>query len=119
MHAKKAERLRRAAKTRARIHEVGGYRLCVHRTPRHIYAQILSPGGGETLACASTLDQQVRAEVQQNGGNVAAARVVGRFIAERARAKGITRVAFDRSGFRYHGRVKALADAAREGGLEF
>lgn len=117
MHAKKAERLRRAAKTRARIREDGAYRLCVNRTPRHIYAQVMGPGGAQTLASASTLDRQVREEVK-NGGNVDAARVVGKVIAERARAQGITRVAFDRSGFKYHGRIKALADAARENGLE-
>jgi large subunit ribosomal protein L18 len=118
MHLKKAERLRRAAKTRASIREQRAYRLCVYRTPRHIYAQVLSPGGAETLASASTLDKQVQAEVKV-GGNITAAKVVGRFIAERARARGIVRVAFDRSGFKYHGRVKALADAARENGLEF
>lgn len=118
MHEKKIERLRRAARGRARIRLVGAVRLCVHRTPRHIYAQLIGPGGAETLASASTLDKDVRAEVGY-GGNVAAARVVGRVIAERARAKGLTRVAFDRSGFKYHGRVKALAEAAREGGLEF
>jgi large subunit ribosomal protein L18 len=117
MHAKKADRLRRAAKTRARIREDGAYRLCVNRTPRHIYAQVMGPGGAQTLASASTLDRQVREEVK-NGGNVDAARVVGKVIAERARAQGITRVAFDRSGFKYHGRIKALADAARENGLE-
>ena len=118
MHAKKAERLRRAVKTRAKIHEIGVCRLCVHRTPRHIYVQVITASGAETLASASTLDEQVKAEVR-NGGNVSAARVVGRVIAERARAKGVTQVAFDRSGFKYHGRVKALADAAREHGLEF
>ncbi|MBP7710980.1 MAG: 50S ribosomal protein L18 [Gammaproteobacteria bacterium] len=118
MHAKKAERLRRAAKTRVRIQGSGSYRLCVYRTPRHIYAQVITPAGSETLVSASTLDAQVKSEVK-NGGNVDAARVVGRFIAERARAKGISAVAFDRSGFKYHGRVKALADAAREHGLEF
>jgi large subunit ribosomal protein L18 len=118
MHLKKAERLRRAAKTRARIREQRAYRLSVYRTPRHIYAQVLAPDGAQTLASASTLDNEVQAQVK-TGGNVAAAKVVGRFIAERARAKGIVRVAFDRSGFKYHGRVKALADAARENGLEF
>jgi large subunit ribosomal protein L18 len=117
MHGKKADRLRRAAKTRARIREAGAYRLCVNRTPRNIYAQVIAPDGGATLVSASTLDRQVREEVK-NGGNVDAARLVGRFIAERARERGITRVAFDRSGFKYHGRVKALADAAREHGLE-
>jgi large subunit ribosomal protein L18 len=118
MHEKKAERVRRSARTRSRIRENGAFRLCVHRTPRHIYAQVIAPGGSQTLASASTLDGPVKVEVT-NGGNVAAARVVGRVIAERAREKGITRVAFDRSGFKYHGRVKALAEAARENGLEF
>ncbi|MDE2220919.1 MAG: 50S ribosomal protein L18, partial [Gammaproteobacteria bacterium] len=90
----------------------------VHRTPQHIYAQILSPQGDQVLVAASTLQQEVRGELK-NTGNVEAAKAVGRAIAERARAKGISKVAFDRSGFMYHGRVKALADAAREAGLEF
>ena len=118
MHAKKAARMRRGRRFRAKARELGAHRLCVNRTPRHIYAQVIAPQGGQTLASASTLDKDVRAEVSY-GGNVSAAAVVGKFIAERAKAKGVTTVAFDRSGFKYHGRVKALADAAREHGLEF
>jgi large subunit ribosomal protein L18 len=90
----------------------------VHRTPRHIYAQVIAPEGGRVMVCASTLEGDVRKEVAITG-NIPAATMVGRLVAERARAAGITRVAFDRSGFKYHGRVKALADAAREHGLEF
>lgn len=115
---KKAARLRRGLRTRLKIRELGTYRLSVHRTPRHIYAQVFTPGGGEVIAAASTLQAAVR-EGLRSTGNIEAARVVGRAIAERAKAKGVTRVAFDRSGFQYHGRVKALADAAREHGLEF
>jgi large subunit ribosomal protein L18 len=115
---KKSTRLRRARRGRIHIRELGVVRLCVHRTPRHIYAQIISPQGSQVVASASTLDGDVRKELSVTGG-VAAATVVGRMIAERAKAAGITRVAFDRSGFKYHGRVKALADAAREHGLEF
>jgi len=96
--------------------QLGAVRLCVHRTPRHIYAQVISAGGDKVLASASTLDGSLR---EGKTGNSDAAASVGRLIAERAKAAGVTRVAFDRSGFRYHGRVKALADAAREGGLEF
>ncbi len=115
---KKVSRLRRALRARAKIKELGVHRLCIHRTPRHIYAQVIAPSGSAVMASASTLDSSVRGEVKI-AGNVAAATAVGRFIAERAKAAGITRVAFDRSGFKYHGRVKALADAARENGLEF
>jgi len=115
---KKESRLRRARRARARIKTLGANRLCVHRTPRHIYAQIISPEGDRVLASASTLDKDVRKDVEKTGGAAAAA-VVGKVVAERARAAGITQVAFDRSGFKYHGRVKALADAARESGLEF
>jgi len=115
---KKETRLRRARRARARIKELGATRLCIHRTPRHIYAQIIAPEGDKVVASASTLDSDVRKNVEKTGG-AAAATVVGKMIAERARAAGVTRVAFDRSGFKYHGRVKALADAAREGGLEF
>ena len=93
-------------------------RLCVHRTPRHIYAQVFSPDGGTTVASASTLERDVRNEIGY-GGNCAAAAVVGRMVAERAIRAGVGRVAFDRSGFRYHGRLKALADAARDAGLVF
>lgn len=115
---KKTTRLRRARRTRAKIHELGVARLCVHRTPRHIYAQIIGPTGDQTLAAASTLDKNLSKGLKGTG-NVAAAQAVGKAIAELAKKAGIERVAFDRSGFQYHGRVKALADAAREGGLQF
>ena len=115
---KKSTRLRRARRTRARIRELAVPRLTVHRTPRHIYAQVIAPDGGTVIAAASTVQDDVR-KALEGAGNVAAAALVGRTIAERAKAAGVTRVAFDRSGFLYHGRVKALADAAREGGLEF
>ena len=115
---KKAARQRRAQRARGRIRTLGVDRLCVHRTPRHIYAQVIDDGGGKVVAAASTLDPQVREEIK-NGGNVSAATVVGRVIAERAKAAGVQKVAFDRSGFRYHGRLRALADAARESGLKF
>ncbi len=118
MHAKKAARLRRGRRFRLKAAELGGYRLCINRSPRHIYAQLIVPGGGETLVSASTVEAELRQEVTY-GGNVKAAAAVGRAIAERAKAKGITKVSFDRSGFKYHGRIKALADAARENGLEF
>ncbi|MBU6952902.1 MULTISPECIES: 50S ribosomal protein L18 [unclassified Hahella] len=116
MSDKKISRLRRAKKTRYKIRELGVDRLSINRTPRHIYAQIISADGSKVLATASTLDKDLRAGTT---GNVEAAGKVGAMIAERAKAAGITKVAFDRSGFKYHGRVKALADAARENGLEF
>ena len=115
---KKQTRLRRARRTRSHIRDIGATRLCIHKTPRHIYAQIISPEGNAVLASASTLDKDVRKDVSKTGG-AAAATVVGKVVAERAKAAGVTRVAFDRSGFKYHGRVKALAEAARESGLEF
>ena len=115
---KKTTRLRRAKKTRARISELGRPRLTVHRTPRHIYAQIIAPDGAHVLASASTVAKDVRTGLA-NGGNVDAATAVGRAIAEKATAAGVSEVAFDRAGFKYHGRVKALADAAREHGLKF
>lgn len=115
---KAQSRLRRARQTRARIAQQKAVRLTVHRSNSHIYAQIFSGCGTQVLASASTLEEAVRNEVP-NGGNVKAAEAVGKLIAERAKAKGIEEVAFDRSGFRYHGRVKALAEAAREGGLKF
>jgi large subunit ribosomal protein L18 len=115
---KKQTRIRRARRTRAHIRDIGAIRLCIHKTPRHIYAQVISPEGNTVLASASTLDKDVRKDVDKTGG-AAAATVVGKVVAERARTAGITRVAFDRSGFKYHGRVKALAEAARESGLEF
>ncbi|GAB3269048.1 50S ribosomal protein L18 [Chitinimonas naiadis] len=115
---KNETRLRRARKTRARIAGLKVVRLSVHRTNGHIYAQVIDETGGKVLASASTLEVEVRKDIA-NGGNVAAAAAVGKRIAEKAKAAGVTAVAFDRSGFHYHGRVKALADAAREAGLEF
>jgi large subunit ribosomal protein L18 len=115
---KKESRLRRARKTRAKIAELKIARLCIHRSNCHIYAQVYSGSGNQVLAAASTLEPQLRAVIP-NGGNVEAAKAVGKLIAERALAKGIQEVAFDRSGFKYHGRVKALAEAARENGLKF
>jgi large subunit ribosomal protein L18 len=115
---KKESRLRRARRTRATIKRLGVHRLCVHRTPRHIYAQVVAPNGEQVVASASTVESQVK-EGLKGTGNAAAAAAVGKYIAERAKAAGITEVAFDRSGFKYHGRVKALADAAREHGLQF
>ena len=116
MSDKKASRLRRACRSRMKIRELGENRLCIHRTPRHMYAQIIAPEGDRVLASASTLDKDLRASAT---GNIEAASSVGKLVAERAKAAGVTRVAFDRAGFKYHGRVKALADAAREAGLEF
>ncbi|WP_106475552.1 50S ribosomal protein L18 [Phytohalomonas tamaricis] len=116
MNAKKESRLRRARRTRAKIRELGVDRLCVNRTPRHMYAQIISADGGRVLVSASTLDKSLR---EAATGNAEAAAKVGSLLAERAKEAGITEVAFDRSGYKYHGRVKALADAAREGGLQF
>lgn len=116
MSVKKQSRLRRARRARAKISELRTNRLCIFRTPRHIYAQIIAPTGGEVLASASTLDKSLRSG---KTGNVEAAKKIGELIAERAKAAGVSKVAFDRSGYNYHGRVKALADAAREGGLDF
>ncbi|HIE01961.1 MAG TPA: 50S ribosomal protein L18 [Thiotrichaceae bacterium] len=115
---KKSARLRRARRTRAMIQKLGAVRLCVHKTPQHIYAQIIASNGSEVLASASTLDKEIK-QTTGYGGNVTAAIVVGKTIAERAKLAGVTNVAFDRSGFKYHGRIKALADAAREEGLNF
>ncbi|HSN72602.1 MAG TPA: 50S ribosomal protein L18 [Steroidobacteraceae bacterium] len=114
---KKQTRLRRAKRARAKIHELKAMRLSVHRTPRHIYAQVFDPES-RVVAAASTLDADLRSGLKGTG-NAAAAAAVGKAIAEKAKAAGVTRVAFDRSGFLYHGRVKALAEAAREAGLEF
>ncbi len=118
MNDKKTARVRRARRARAKIRELGVQRLCVHRSAQHIYAQVIrrEQGRDEVVAQASTLDETLRNTVT---GNVTAAAAVGALIAERARNAGVTQVAFDRSGFRYHGRVKALADAARAGGLNF
>ena len=114
---KRSKRQRRAGRTRARIVLNGMHRLCVHRTPRHIYAQIIAPDRSTVIAAASTVQKDLRSKVKSTGNKEAAA-AVGAAIAAKAREKGVTKVAFDRSGFRYHGRVKALADAAREAGLE-
>lgn len=116
MNEKKTARIRRARRARIKMREIGATRLCVNRTPRHIYAQIISSDGAQVLATASTVEKDLR---EGKTGNAEAAAKVGQLIAERAIAKGIKKVAFDRSGFKYHGRLKALADAAREGGLEF
>ena len=119
---KKASRLRRARATRARIALQKVNRLTVTRTNLHIYASVISADGGKVLASASTAEAEVRnqlASVQGKGGNVNAAKLVGERIAKKARAAGVEQVAFDRAGFRYHGRVRALADAAREAGLKF
>ena len=115
---KKQSRIRRATKTRANIRTKAVNRLCVHRTPRHVYAQIIAPCGSQVLASASTLDKEIKAQVK-NSGNIEAAALVGKFIAERCKKAGVSKVAFDRSGFKYHGRVKALAESAREHGIEF
>ena len=115
---KKTARLRRAVKSRMRIKVQDVNRLSVFRTPRHIYAQVIAASGAQVLVSASTLDKEVRGKIK-NSGNKEAAGLVGQVIAERALKAGITTVAFDRSGFRFHGRVKALADAAREQGMKF
>ena len=118
MFDKNPSRLRRARQTRLKIREVGAVRLTVHRTNSHIYAQITSPSGDKVLASASTIEKEVRAKLK-HGGNVKAAEVIGTRIAEKAKQAGVETVAFDRSGYKYHGRIKALADAARAGGLKF
>jgi large subunit ribosomal protein L18 len=115
---KNESRLRRSRKTRARIAEQKAVRLAIHRTNLHIYAQVISADGGKVLASASTLEAEVRNAIA-HGGNAAAAAVVGKRIAEKAKSAGVTAVAFDRSGNKYHGRIKALAEAARENGLQF
>ena len=115
---KKESRLRRAKKTRMKIREIEATRLCVRKTPRHMYAQVTTSDGSKTLVFASTLDKELRKKLKSTG-NVDAAKEVGKLIAKRALEAGIKEVAFDRSGYLYHGRVQALADAARESGLEF
>lgn len=117
MQGKNVQRLRRAARARAKIRELKALRLSVHRTSQHIYAQIFDVNS-KVLAVASTVQKDVRGDLKGTG-NIAAAAAVGKAIAEKAKAAGITQVAFDRSGYKYHGRIKALADAARENGLEF
>ena len=118
MSTKNEARLRRARQTRIRIRNVGAVRLTVHRTNGHIYAQITSPEGGKVIASASSLEKEVRAQLK-SGGNAKAAELIGQRIAQKAKQKGIEKVAFDRAGYKYHGRVKALAEAARAGGLKF
>ncbi len=115
---KKQSRIRRSRRARARIASLGVNRLSVHRTPRHTYAQVFSGETGKVIASASTLSAEVKKAIKYSG-NVEAAAAVGKAIAEKARAAGVEQVAFDRSGFKYHGRVKALADSARENGLKF
>jgi large subunit ribosomal protein L18 len=118
MNDKRKARLRRARKTRANIRRLDATRLSVYRTPRHFYAQVMSSDGSTVLASASTLDAEVRKEIK-NSGNIDAAKIVGTKLAQRASESGIDTVAFDRSGFKYHGRIAAFADAAREAGLKF
>jgi large subunit ribosomal protein L18 len=118
MSDKQIARRRRARQTRLKIREVGAIRLTVHRTNSHIYAQITSPAGDRVLASASTAEKELRTQLK-NGGNRKAAELVGQRIAQKAKQAGIEAVAFDRAGLRYHGRVKALAEAARAGGLKF
>lgn len=118
MNDKKSARLRRARRARIKMRELSVVRLSIHRTPRHIYAQVIATDGDKVLAAASTVEKSLRSNAG-SGGNVSAAVKVGALIAERAKAAGIGKVAFDRSGYKYHGRVKALADAAREAGMEF
>lgn len=117
MKDKKTARLRRARKLRAKISRQGATRLSVHRTSQHIYAQVIDETGGKVIAASSTLDAAVKKEAK-NTSNCEAASLVGKRVAELAKAAGVEQVAFDRSGFRYHGRVKALAEAAREAGLK-
>jgi large subunit ribosomal protein L18 len=118
MSDKNTARVRRARQTRYKIRESGTVRLTVHRSNAHIYAQLTSPEGDKVLATASSLEKEIRGQIK-NGGNAKAAEVVGQRIAQKAKDKGIEKVAFDRAGYRYHGRVKALADAARAAGLKF
>ncbi len=118
MSAKNDARLRRAQQTRHKIREVGAVRLTVHRTNAHIYAQITSAAGDKVLVSASSTEKEVRGQLK-HGANRKAAEMIGQRIASKAKAKGIDKVAFDRAGYRYHGRVKALAEAARAGGLKF
>ena len=118
MHAKKVSRMRRALRTRSKIRELNMHRLCVHKTSQHIYAQLIAPDSSTVLARASTVEKAFK-ESNSYGGNITAATWVGQRIAEQAKQAGVNAVAFDRSGFKYHGRIKALADAAREHGLQF
>jgi large subunit ribosomal protein L18 len=115
---KKLRRLRRSRKTRAKISELGSIRLCIHRTNSHIYAQLIDATGGVVLTSASSVEKSVQPDLK-SGSNVAAAKYVGQRLAEKAKLLGVEKVSFDRSGFAFHGRVKALAEAARENGLQF
>ena len=117
MNKKIVAKQRRSRATRAKIARLGMIRMSVHRTAKHLYVQLIDPAGA-VLACASTLEKTIMKECHNNGGNIAAAIIVGRFIGERAKKVKVTKVAFDRSGFKYHGRIKALADAARENGIQ-
>ncbi|MEC7875903.1 MAG: 50S ribosomal protein L18 [Pseudomonadota bacterium] len=116
--SKKLDRLRRAKKTRARIKKLGADRLCVHKTPRHVYAQVISSSSSKVIVSASSLDKEIKDKIKYSG-NIEAATVVGGILAKRAKKAGIKKVAFDRSGFKFHGRIQALANAARENGMEF
>ncbi|PPI87877.1 50S ribosomal protein L18 [Candidatus Pantoea edessiphila] len=118
MNNKKSARIRRGKNTRYKLRELGAIRLVVHRTPRHIYAQVINSKDSKVLIAASTLEKIINEQIQYTG-NKKAAIIVGRVVAERAIKKGITSVSFDRSGFKYHGRIQVLADAAREVGLQF
>ena len=115
---KKLSRIRRGKRARFKMRELRAKRLCIYRSSQHIYAQIIAPEGDKVVASASTVEKDMRAELKSTG-NIEAAKAIGKLIAERAKEKGVEAVAFDRSGFKYHGRVKALADAAREAGLQF
>ncbi|MBP9722747.1 MAG: 50S ribosomal protein L18 [Gammaproteobacteria bacterium] len=117
---KKLKRLKRAKKTRVSIRQQNVRRLVVTKSSQHIYAQVIEPGVSDTvIASASTLDKEIKASLSSHAGNKESAKIIGRIIAERAKAKGVTSIAFDRSGNKYHGRIKILAEAAREAGLEF
>jgi len=116
--SKKTDRLRRARKTRERIKRLGIERLCVHKTPRHVYAQVISSNSKKVIVSASSLDKEIKDKIKYSG-NIEAATVVGGILAKRAKKAGIKKVAFDRSGFKFHGRIQALANAARENGIEF
>ena len=116
--SKKTDRLRRAKKTRARIKRLNTDRLCVHKTSRHVYAQVISSNSLQVIVSASSLDKEIKSQIKYSG-NVEAATIVGGILAKRAKKAGVTKVAFDRSGFKFHGRIQALAKAARENGMQF
>ena len=116
--SKKTDRLRRAKKTRARIKRLNTDRLCVYKTSRHVYAQVISSNSSQVIVSASSLDKEIKSQIKYSG-NVEAATIVGGILAKRAKKAGVTKVAFDRSGFKFHGRIQALAKAARENGMQF